>query len=356
MIKMLPLAEPFTWCWSNDAHELSIMLTDPRSLPWVYSNYTQLFCQNILSYPHLDLHLRFFEYHQNYEDWFYYTLAPQRLLKMERVFKGTLLKNNVDVISFIVHAIDENRYAYTSVNDFFVEGRPSFQKEKDDHDFFIYGYDLEKKLFHVAGYYGESEAYTTETIAFDIFLKAYLDTDDLDGKGVNPCYSSLYILEPNFGRPFSLNVRLIVEHLQDFLSSSDTALRYSAFNYAKDMGEAYVFGIATYRVVAHYLSLIKDGKLPFDIRPLHLLWEHKKIMKQRLLYLRDNGIRIEDSLLDACDELVENTLTLRNMMLKFRFSGQPKVIDKVLAGLEETRDQDEQFARSLLGALEAQLT
>jgi len=43
-------------------------------------------------------------------------------------------------------------------------------------------------------------------------------------------------------------------------------------------------------------------------------------------------------------------------MLKFRFSGQPKVIDKVLAGLEETRDQDEQFARSLLGALEAQLT
>ncbi|GFN33208.1 hypothetical protein PCURB6_34680 [Paenibacillus curdlanolyticus] len=275
MIKMLPLAEPFTWCWSNDAHELSIMLTDPRALPWVYSNYTQLFCQNILTHPHMDLHLRFYEYHQNYEDWFYYTLAPQRLLKMERVFKGTLLKNNVDVIQLIINAIDDNRYAYTSVNDFHVDGRPSFQKEKDDHDFFIYGYDLEQKLFHVAGYYGESEAYTTATIEFDVFLKAYLDTDDLDGKSVNPCYSSLYILEPNFGRPSSFNLQLVVDHLSDFLSSRDTALRYSMHNYADNMGEHYVFGIATYRLVAHYLNLIKEGAVSFDIRPLHLLWEHK---------------------------------------------------------------------------------
>ena len=63
------------------------------------------------------------------------------------------------------------------------------------------------------------------------------------------------------------------------------------------------FGIATYDSLQEYFQLMREGEIGNDIRPLQVIWEHKKIMLDRLAYLHEQGYLPDLSLRDQYDEV-----------------------------------------------------
>lgn len=347
MKSILPLSDPIISCWSHNAHELSIILNNEKAFPWFYSNFIQLFCEDIEEKGG-PLNLRFYEYHKNSEDWFFYTLAPQRFIKLERVFKGTLHKANVEIIAYVMQSIDDGKYVYTSVDEYYIPGRPSYQIEKNDHDMFIFGYDSEQGLFHIMGYMGDGEAYTRSSVTYENFLKGYFATDDFYGQDDNPYYSSMYTLQTNYGKEGSLNIELIKTTLEQYLNAVDTSQNVNMYNYSNNEPTPQLFGLNIYRSVIYYIKIMMENLIEFDIRPIHLLWEHKKVMELRLEYLKEHGWLISEDTIRQCKTLKEEFLVLRNKMLKFRFTSDSHIMEQIIVRLHSIKREDADLIDSII--------
>ncbi len=69
--------------------------------------------------------------------------------------------------------------------------------------------------------------------------------------------------------------------------------------------------------------------LIFDIRALHLLYDHKVLMNERLKYLMEKGIiEYDNEILDGYMEVVNNMLTARNLLIKTSITGDVNCLDR----------------------------
>ena len=67
----------------------------------------------------------------------------------------------------------------------------------------------------------------------------------------------------------------------------------------------------------------------FDIRALHLLYDHKVLMNERLKYMMAKGVLAYDNeILDEYMEVVNNMLTARNLLIKTSITGNVNCLDR----------------------------
>ena len=60
----------------------------------------------------------------------------------------------------------------------------------------------------------------------------------------------------------------------------------------------------------------------FDIRALHVMYDHKVLMFERIKYLMANGyLNFDQDLLDTYQLVVKNMLTARNLLIKISING-----------------------------------
>lgn|GEM_PF-3339429 len=347
MDKALPLVIPPTICWSHNAHILSIVLRNTDALPWFFSNFIQLSCVNTKINPSLPLTLRFYEYYENIEDWFYYALTPQRFIKIEKVFKGTLLAHNVDIWDFIVRNIDLGRYIYTSIDEFYVPMKDAYGAYSCQHDIFIHGYDKQNQQIIVSGFF--NYMYQESKIPYEAFLKGFTATNDLDGLDFNPYYSNVYCIEPTSILKSALNFDHIINMLTDFLESKDSSNRYNMFNFQDKSDHNLIYGLKTYDYLINEVEMILLNQKECDIKPFQLLWEHKKIMFARIHFINENfsaGISI--STITLCEDLISSSLIMRNHMLKFQVTKDATTIKSLVDQLKHCHDKDQIFTKQFL--------
>jgi len=88
----------------------------------------------------------------------------------------------------------------------------------------------------------------------------------------------------------------------------------------------------------------------YDIRPLHILWEHKVCMLARIRYLEsEKYLNVADGLGNLYVTVEVQARTLRMMMLKLRASRDVAVLKRIIQKLEQLA-QDE--GRILMCVLE----
>lgn len=262
---LLPLKEPFTKTFPKDANAVSILLNYEQSYPWLMNNFIQL-----TSWGHQ--YLDYYDFHYRY--------CP--LIKYQRIMRDIVDRTGMGFSDFIRASIDKGYYAIVPV----ITNNIASYDFEGVHDMLVYGYE-DKKKFYIAdnfknGRYQKSECTALE---FQYATEKMLDRRTW-GNGFYGTFELLSITKRSWAK---LEPERIKKSLEDYLASRPTSMWYvNAEKWDSAEFSNRVFGIACYQTFFQHISLMKESNMQEStLRAFRLQWEHKKIMLDRLGYLKN---------------------------------------------------------------------
>ena len=206
-----------------------------------------------------------------------------------------------------------------------------YNKEHFIHSTFVYGYDNTKKTVFVADFW-ESGKYEHKEITYD----------EMNSSMDNNYIINLFKLQ---NATYTFNPILMQTFLEDYLKSTDSFKRFEFSN--KEYNKQITFGLGYYDYLKEYCT----NKQLIDIRFFHLLFDHKQLMKYRLEYLFHHKYLTSDSyklLNQKNNELINTSLQLRTMVLKYNLTKDSNLLDRILGIISALKKSDQLFVSELL--------
>ncbi|SET22209.1 cysteine peptidase family C39 domain-containing protein [[Clostridium] polysaccharolyticum] len=324
MKKCLPVAYPPITSYPGIANPMSFLwVHKDKVLPWICDRYIQLIIR-----PNHYSAGDFYE-HADTENF----IRPNELCP----FYG-LIRNNQTTAHFekltdyIEYNINHEYYLEACLDNFYLSCSPYYYQKSHIriHPTFIYGYDKEKKVIYISDFY-ENSKYTQTSVTYDEINKSI--------EGIDYFIWSYKYQNCNY----ELNLNLLKLYISDFLNSTDS---FHKFEFSSpDYNRKALFGLDYYQY-AHDVFLECEN---IDVRPFHILYDHKTIMQIRLEYLHSQKIispnQYQD-LMELTRQSLNNALILRNTILKHSFTKKPKLIPRLKERCLLQKDYDENlFAR-----------
>ncbi|WP_405130572.1 hypothetical protein MHB43_23915 [Paenibacillus sp. FSL H8-0317] len=312
---------PFSF---DTAVYMGIALCTPRDnayKPWFVSNFIQMYC-----YKDFSIHANPINFNTGiYLNDDFYSFCPY--LRVQNIKYSLLKKNNVSIVQFIIEAIDDNNYVDVLLDEFYVPQGKGYKEYTYYHGNMIYGYDLQNGIFELIGY-NENNVIRRSKLTFREFESAFVEG------GREGWYRegliSIFKIHPYSTYDFNINIML--QQLSDYVNSIDSLYSLSIM---QNCDTRIVHGISVYDYLIRNISSYKD-----DMRPLHIIWEHKKIMLFRLKYLKDyNIINMTDfdQLYSEYSLIEQLALKTRNLQLKNKVRPNDKNISKIKNNIEKIK-------------------
>lgn len=321
--KILPVSYPMITSWQWHATLFSIIGDDERAREWIYSNYIQLRCYNI-------------EEIFTGDEMLLADMMPgsSSIKECPYLLFSLMTKEQVesycgDIITFIIKTIDLGGYVYGV----FDEAKILCDTGADykfPHELFIFGYDKDKQEFNVGDFtFGDHYSYTTVSFedvkkGYDIITAAddHMFKDDYKGR------RGLYVIQKNLEEEYyKIDTKFIKDTLVEYLEAKDSKNHYRMM---RNRFTDTVFGVNVYDAVLKQIGIQLSGDDPdFDIRALHLVYDHKVLMNERIKYLMEKGIlEYNSEILDSYMEVVNLMLTARNLLIKCSITGKVDCLDR----------------------------
>lgn len=338
--KRLLLGEPIVVTYNYEAFPLSILAAYGENyLKWIYCNYIQLNAhRNIKKYG--DVFLAFYD-NQGIKSPF---------LKTQNVKWTSLSSLDINLHSFIKTHINLEYYLYFQVDEYYVPERGAFGKRHYIHDLLLFGYDDDKETYNIAGYNQEG-LYTISKISYIQFENAFY-ANNID-KEENEWADNIYLFKYNSKYDYKFNIKLLKKLMSDYLNSTNSFEEYK--RYDNPQADT-VYGLEVYNKIVEYLHYLKAGEQPFtqygiDNRIFRLIKEHKLIMLERLHYINDYIIYIED-LIEKYKDVLDITNKCHILAIKYRLLPKERILDKLLNYIVIVKQADEDILSELLHKLE----
>jgi hypothetical protein len=316
--KNLPINEPMINAYPYHGHLHSILSTIEESLPWIYCNYIQLITYDI---------------NWNDRPWFdFYTVDTPNVFNYNPWLKDNvvnikthfLLEKNI--VEQCIESIDSGFYITIVLDDFYIPTHPNYHISHSWHEYLISGYNLAKKTFQLSGNL-ENFKYSVEELDFNNLEKAFKKEELIN--------ISLVKIDKDTNI-FDFNVNEVTMLLEEFLLSKDTSERYRMFETkSKDQGKAKYYGIETYQYLIEHLenSIIRQN--PIDLRAFYIIWEHKKIMVNRIIYMqRLNLVESPSQYLNVYIEFDKTAQKMLNLALKYNITRKIDILTTLIIQLK----------------------
>ncbi|MCL6588814.1 MAG: hypothetical protein K6U80_02570 [Firmicutes bacterium] len=335
-VKVLPMHTPIITSYPTHANTLSCVMRYQDSVRWFYEQYIQLFGGKDFS---ISCYLDF------------YAPIPWKScpwLDYQKVSPELVAQKWDSIVDFIVAALDLEYYVLLYLDSFYVPASINFQNFHLAHDTFIFGYNLAEKILWAADFYGNSRKYRQAPIGFSQTAAAYQKaavsprTDFING---------IVLLKPiPFDGP-SFNLSTMVALLKEYLAAKTTK-GYSD-GYRKDVEkekELWVFGTEVYQLLQEYLEFqLKEQPQYPDLRSFHVLYEHKKLMSERIAYCSQHQLLKNAALiLKESREIEQQAFMLRNMMIKNMVRRNESLIQRAISLIPELRQKEKNMIEILL--------
>lgn len=335
--KVLPIINPPITGFQAHAFLLAAILNNPKNYLWLYNNYIQLI-------------VRLFD---NTEVVDFFTKSMWDYSPNPFFYKKMIYGHIEHLDELIITSIEQGYYIYMSVNEFYIPNRNSFNQRNYTHDLLIYGYDNESEIFYTMGF-DDKNTLSENTIKQCQVVQAY---NSIDGHFNH--FISLFKSTEN--SQIQLDVQGVVYQLSDYLYTQN--MKSMIQNFIMHPGSSYntgpqievsysdYCGISVYSFIMGYIEQLMKKEVNYDIRHLHILWEHKKCMGMRIEYLLNNHYLFKDGIeLHEQYKLFEKeALTCRNLMLKFGVANENKLLEKVIEKLKVMADEEHTAIMKLLG-------
>jgi hypothetical protein len=103
-----------------------------------------------------------------------------------------------------------------------------------------------------------------------------------------------------------------------------------------------IFGVNVYDAVLNQIKKQLTAEDPdFDIRALHLVYDHKILMIERLKYLMEKGyLDYDNEILESYNEVVNHMLTARNLLIKSSITGNVNCIERFEKYIGEAKEKE----------------
>lgn len=326
--KILPLSEPPVLGYLHHAYTLSVTGKCPAFEDWFYSNYIQLYDD------YLTGGLNFFEYD--------FTRVPQPLLSSHSMSIDAFRKNNYDVVDYAIHCLDCDYYFYTFVDESFIPGKSAYKgKQRFPHEMLLFGYDLDKQEFNGIGFSNNFQ-YEKFKLSFEDLSNGFNNL-----KVTERFMNNIHLIQPKPEVEYSFNLKLVRELLEDYYFSRNTSERYSMirtpFNSA--------FGMDCYDFLIEYFELVMKGKAQLKVNSLHLLWEHKKVMVNRVLYMQQKHNLLKDFDIAPLKKVERLAYKTRDELIVFSLTNNTKCFQNIIKYLNEMKEKEQVVLKVLLDSL-----
>lgn len=260
--------------------------------------------------------------------------------------------NQDSILDYIINWIDNGYYLYFNLDESQIPGTSYFsQKLQSLHPIFIFGYDKSNKILKSINY-DQLHNVSVININFEDFKKSFVSPITRKLLNEQPWGKGLDYMINLFNRRdeanIELNISLIKDSLIDYVSSSNSALKYELFFPVENSMK---WGIETYGAIESYLNNPKRHSF-FDFRIFFGLSEHKKLMSNRIDCLEKNAILDpKKNLLAASKQMEEKADLLKMLSIKYRFKQDSKILTEIKTLLNGLKDMDMQLMENILSAL-----
>ncbi len=269
---LLPIKHPPITGFVHHAYPLSIILNNPASLPWLYSNYIQLHYDP--TYKNSALAFNFFHYHYPHN-------APTVCPFLNHIwFSKRMIVEYGRLDKFLIDSIDRGFHVYAFIDEYYIPNRYSHVHGTHlAHDTLISGYDAKTREYALQGY-DENGTYRLSKATFEQMEMAFHPSEHMS-KSYHDNVQLFAANDPDW----HFHLEPVIELLKDYVLSRDTSLRYGL---RRDRRQD-LFGVRVNELFQAYADNVHANRQGMDIRAFHLLWEHKKLMLARIRWLMDNG-------------------------------------------------------------------
>ncbi len=320
---VLPIAAPPINGLLKWAYTLSVSSYYPETLPWFRTNFAQVYCNQ----DFLDRQTEFvFDFFRGFQP--EYTSNPfvqaWVVASKPQPFDPDHISENLK------ECIDEGYYPVLFVDEQEISDRAAYHKWSQPHRILLYGYDTEKTVFYTSGL-GANLIYGTHQVPFSELESAYRAIRLQIASCQVPEQDS-YLLRFNFGFRYEFDIAAVAIQLEEYLNGSVTEFRID-----RNL-EQYAFGSKTYECLRQYYDALANGESlvkRHDIRHLHILWEHKRLLWERVKYMNDAGWSINSTTIASLQELSRRCLSLKTLLIKHGLRPIPKVFEMIHHELSE---------------------
>ncbi|MGI6669149.1 MAG: hypothetical protein ACOX4M_07055 [Acetivibrionales bacterium] len=326
--KILPAKYPMITTYTQHAHLLSILSNYENTYDWIYSNYIQLYINR--------------DYKHNWGDFYFplpYEIRPSDSCKWiltQKINRDLAETKWESFVHFVIDRINAGQYVHTMLNYYFVPFSIRYMRMNLHHDILIYGYDMSKEILFVSDFFNFG-IYSYEELSFSDCLKAY-NTYNLT---TNPDYLNkmIYLYTFNESCDYKFDIMNILNFIKAYINGTTPEYweLYNEYN-KPDI----VFGIQVYESLSNYIGNVTSyDPHEIDIRPFHLLSDHKTMMCLRFRYLSEKGYyNVSDSLLADLYEIEARMKKLINIVLKCRISRDKSYKDKIQKELADIANKE----------------
>lgn len=328
----------------HHARPLSLIMAYEESLPWFFSNYIQLcFLPEEQESPGIQ---RIDFAHSNPN-----TNSPLSRISLN---KNNIYFKNEDIVELTINWLNNGHYVEFFLNESEIPGTKCYLKKKPKrHAFIFFGYDLSSKTLKTLNF-NEKGQFTIINIDFETITKVYnseitVKMNDIDGR-----IAVLFEYVNNLYVDLKPNTSLIKESLYDYINSTNTIIKYKyLINYPfKTQSLRYVsavFGISIYKELISYLRVCFDKKGNIDFRIFHALWEHKKIMIDRISYLEKIKVIEEDKIImDMFKNFEKTSFKVRSLIIKYGISKDESDINRCINYLNYLYESEPFYIEKLI--------
>ena len=343
MEKKLGIKQTPINAYMEDAYPIAVALSDESSYEWIYSNYIQLVYQDPWYYcnqPVKFYKLSFF----SGQIWD----AECPLLCYDKITRNLLMSMNVDIVEFICKSIENGKYVKIFLDDYFLSYRSVYKKEHCIHESMFFGYDDEKNKLYGLSYVTDDKGYHFKEFSVDMesVRKAFVIEEYLGQQR-----ERVVLISGNRERFYEFDIDVVKRNVYEYMNSVQSDVRYSGIS---NPDGKMVFGLRVYdKLVEYYLQ----DEMNTTIIPLHVLYEHKKLMLDRIKYMMENEyIKYEENLIVVCKEVIEKSykckmLYLKCKLLKCDFDKKEKIRNRLTNHIRELKKSDTSLIDNLYYAI-----
>ena len=304
---------PWVTTYPIFANPLSILQSEKYTYNYIYSSFIQVICCK------KNGALSFYDFNYKY--------CP--LINVQRVSKD-FVKEQSNYIKSIKFFLNKGCYLYLLINPKYICNYHS--KEDWCHDLFVFGYDDESRLFHIADNF--TGKYEQRTCSYQELENAIenLPHDREGYLGFNGCIELLSLnkdikyIEPFFEE----NVLRIKDSFGNYVKGygawddSSPEMRVEPYGYNK-----FQYGIDCYQFLI--TNLLEKGISNIHFPSYFLIFDHKKHMQRIISHLEEVGVLANGkSYREKVEELVKISNINVNLILKDRIVSNKRTEEKII--------------------------
>jgi hypothetical protein len=257
----------------------------------------------------------------------------------QRVDKTVRNKSFTEFTEFIETQINHGYYIETWLDQYFISCSNCYNKSHFMHSNFIYGYDNDKKVVYVSDFFKHG-MYKSEVVSYEEINQSYTLEYQI---GNIPSWFLWIRLYKYVGYQYKLNKDLLLLGLNNYINCKDS---FNRFDNASVTYDPVYFGLDYYNLLIEHCYSVKYN---LDIRAFHVLYDHKIAMLIRLEYLNEERlINNYHKLKQKCENLLNETLKMQNMALKYKVNKNDTILIKIISTCRSLYNMDYDITNELI--------